>query len=209
MIIKSFTADSVAAALKEVRAELGGEAVVLKTRQLVNPGDSNRIEITACLDKPTAAQASVALPDGELPSRADKAGGPASKVTSRAVRAKPAPGYVDSMELEKLSQIERKLDPGDPYFVSRDKCILLMAKNVNDISYCYEMSGEYMKEHCISVFAKRILDITLCKELSDERPHVKRSNCYLSIARELKDPKICEMIEDESMRRMCIADTTK
>lgn len=50
MIIKTFTAESSAAALKQVRAELGRDAVVLKTRELAGPNGASRIEITACLD---------------------------------------------------------------------------------------------------------------------------------------------------------------
>lgn len=53
MIIKSFTAESAAAALKKVRSEMGGDAVVLKTRRLEGASGPNRIEVTACLDKPS------------------------------------------------------------------------------------------------------------------------------------------------------------
>jgi flagellar biosynthesis protein FlhF len=54
MIIKSFVADSVAGALKMVRSELGGDAVILKTRKL-DPtqraiADGN-VEVTACIDQ--------------------------------------------------------------------------------------------------------------------------------------------------------------
>ena len=34
MIVKSFTANTVAGALKKVRGELGGDAVILKTKRL-------------------------------------------------------------------------------------------------------------------------------------------------------------------------------
>jgi flagellar biosynthesis protein FlhF len=61
MIIKSFTSDTVSSALKRVRTELGGDAVVLKTRQVVDQRGRNHIEITACLDNPTTAQADTAL----------------------------------------------------------------------------------------------------------------------------------------------------
>ena len=60
MIIKSFTGESAAAALKKVRTEMGGDAVVLKTRE-VSDGLRNRFEITACLDKPSVAQSSTLL----------------------------------------------------------------------------------------------------------------------------------------------------
>lgn len=62
MMIKSFTAESAAAALKQVRSEMGGDAVVLKTRHVTNGAGLKRIEVTACLDQPPAAtkQATVA-----------------------------------------------------------------------------------------------------------------------------------------------------
>ncbi len=61
MIIRSFIADSVSAALKDVRAEMGGDAVVLKTRKVTGGGGIPEFEVTACLDKPTAAQAEKVL----------------------------------------------------------------------------------------------------------------------------------------------------
>ena len=69
MIIKSFVADTVAGALKKARTELGGDAVILKTRKLegsFSPMAGNRIEVTACVDQPqapTAAGAVVATAD--------------------------------------------------------------------------------------------------------------------------------------------------
>ncbi len=51
MIIKSFVAESASAALKMVRQELGGDAIVLKTRQLPQGRGKQRIEITACVEK--------------------------------------------------------------------------------------------------------------------------------------------------------------
>lgn len=54
MIIKSFTAETVAGALKLIKEELGGAAVVLKTR-VSNPTEfaltGNRVEVTACIDE--------------------------------------------------------------------------------------------------------------------------------------------------------------
>jgi flagellar biosynthesis protein FlhF len=58
MKIRSFAAESVAAALKQVRGELGGSAVVLKTRRITNGAGSEEYEITACLDEPSAGTAS-------------------------------------------------------------------------------------------------------------------------------------------------------
>ena len=50
MVIRSFTAESVAAALKQVRSQLGGEAVVLKTKVVDDPRGGRVYEVTACLD---------------------------------------------------------------------------------------------------------------------------------------------------------------
>ena len=61
MVIRSYTAESVAAALKQVRTEMGGEAVVLKTRIVDDPRSQKRYEVTACLDKATVEQANTVL----------------------------------------------------------------------------------------------------------------------------------------------------
>lgn len=61
MIIKSFTAESTAAALKLIRQEMGGEAIVLKTRPASNSSTGPLIEVTACLEKPSVSQSSVLL----------------------------------------------------------------------------------------------------------------------------------------------------
>ena len=64
MIIKSFTAETATAAMKMVRKEMGGEAIVLKTRQVVDRHNRGKVEITACLEKPTVGDASQILHDG-------------------------------------------------------------------------------------------------------------------------------------------------
>ena len=65
MIVKSFVADSVAGALKLVRSELGGDAVILKTRK-VDPtrqrAGGGRVEVTACIDQSQSAVAAAPPP---------------------------------------------------------------------------------------------------------------------------------------------------
>lgn len=63
MIIKTFTAESSAAALKRVRTEMGGEAIVLKTRRVVMSDNKPMFEVTACLEKASVARASDLLSD--------------------------------------------------------------------------------------------------------------------------------------------------
>jgi flagellar biosynthesis protein FlhF len=57
MIVKSYTAPTVAAALKKIREEMGGNAVVLNTR-ICSDEDSglieDRVEVTACIDETVA-----------------------------------------------------------------------------------------------------------------------------------------------------------
>ncbi len=65
MIIKSYTAESAGAAMKMVRRELGGDAIVLKTRQYANGGKRPQVEITACVERADSARvASVLRADG-------------------------------------------------------------------------------------------------------------------------------------------------
>ncbi|RKX29873.1 MAG: hypothetical protein DRP47_00615 [Candidatus Zixiibacteriota bacterium] len=61
MIIKSFTGESTKAAMKLVRSEMGGQAVVLKTRQVKENNGAARVEITACIEHPTISQAASIL----------------------------------------------------------------------------------------------------------------------------------------------------
>ncbi|MDF1545002.1 MAG: hypothetical protein P1R58_07865 [bacterium] len=63
MIIKSFAAASSAAALKLVREEMGGDAIVLKTTRVSDRINGNQVEITACLEKPSVDQSSRLLSD--------------------------------------------------------------------------------------------------------------------------------------------------
>lgn len=50
MIIKTFVGESSATALKRVRTELGGDAVVLATRRVADGSGRYNTEVTACLD---------------------------------------------------------------------------------------------------------------------------------------------------------------
>jgi len=110
MVIKSFTADSVAAALKEVRTELGGEAVILKTRQHIGRGGSSRIEVTACLDNPTVAQASIALSDNKPHDRSGETVPPVSRIAYGIHGDHGTHTVENSMIPHDLAEIDRKLD---------------------------------------------------------------------------------------------------
>lgn len=61
MLIKSYAAESTQAALKKVRQEMGGDAIVLKSRKVEQPDGTCLMEVTACLEKATTAQSSMVL----------------------------------------------------------------------------------------------------------------------------------------------------
>jgi len=105
MIIRSFVAESVATALKEVRSEMGGNAVVLKTRQLSGHNSTGKYEVTACLDNPTAEQAGRTL--------SSRTATVAATVADEAVRTPEivAEETVDTSRIEaRLVSLEEKLE---------------------------------------------------------------------------------------------------
>lgn len=59
MKVKSFTADTVAEALRLIKKEMGSNAIVLKTRKAVSPKGTAQVEIIACINDEQPASASV------------------------------------------------------------------------------------------------------------------------------------------------------
>jgi flagellar biosynthesis protein FlhF len=107
MVIRSYTAESVATALKQVRREMGGAAVVLKTRVIEDPRGARQYEVTACLDKPTVEQANTLLNNEAAPA--------APKVeTARTPQLETpmvtSPSVVSSDLDKRLNAIEERLD---------------------------------------------------------------------------------------------------
>ncbi len=114
MIIRSYTAESVATALKQVRREMGGAAVVLKTRVIDDALGSRQYEVTACLDKPTVEQANGVL-TADAPSPVTVAETPKVsrfEAPNATVPTTPtAPATPQTSDLDKrLSAIEERLE---------------------------------------------------------------------------------------------------
>ena len=59
MKVKSFTADTVAEALRLIKKEMGSNAIVLKTRKAVSPKGTAQVEIIACINDEQPATAAV------------------------------------------------------------------------------------------------------------------------------------------------------
>lgn len=130
MIIRSYTAESVAGALKRVRSEMGGQAVVLKTR-MIDVAGQKQFEVTACLDKPSVDQAGKTLVAEAKPQTSSAQAAPKVAVAERPVvpetasrvdlsehapkptmTSTPAPVIVPSLGLveTRLTAIEAKLE---------------------------------------------------------------------------------------------------
>jgi flagellar biosynthesis protein FlhF len=102
MIIKSFMAETVAGALKMVKEELGGSAVILKTR-VCNASETattgNRVEVTACVDESAVAGTKGKLPAGISSGRKTIK---LKSVPPKTVRKNPKSDFA--------SKLEKKLD---------------------------------------------------------------------------------------------------
>ena len=109
MIIKTFTAESSSGALKMVRKEMGGDAIVLKTRQVSNDQNRPVFEVTACLEKPTVGQSSKVLD-----TKASPATRPAEQTPTTSSRLTTNDhingGASDSTWQDRLLNMESKLD---------------------------------------------------------------------------------------------------
>ncbi len=108
MIIKSFTAETMSAALKSVRSEMGGDAVVLKTRQTTRADGKANIEVTACLDKPSAAQASTMLTSTAQVATTEK--NRLGEVVPSMIESNETVSTVSAIGSDRLGEINHKLD---------------------------------------------------------------------------------------------------
>lgn len=103
MIIKTFRAETNSMALKRIREEMGGDAIVLKTNQTVGANHRPVFEITACIENPTVAQSSRLL---ATPPVVENVPVSENNVVSSKSEADPI-----NQELnEKIRQLESKLD---------------------------------------------------------------------------------------------------
>ncbi|MCX6827283.1 MAG: hypothetical protein NTV06_08490 [candidate division Zixibacteria bacterium] len=107
MIIKSVTAPTVAGALKMIKEQMGGDAIILKTRLCPPPEAAltgNRVEVTACID------------ENSLPPREIRKETPKSKEIRDALKDKiasplseiPISENMDSFDF--AAMLEKKLD---------------------------------------------------------------------------------------------------
>jgi flagellar biosynthesis protein FlhF len=112
MIIKTFTAESVAAALKQVRREMGSEATVLRTRRIASQNREQQFEVTACIDDTQSVKTKTVTPETPLPESTTPLH--RSESSSCSIDSKTLPS--DSIEPiaaelgDRMAEIESKLD---------------------------------------------------------------------------------------------------
>ena len=150
MVIRSYTAESVAAALKRVRKEMGGAAMVLKTRMLDSAEGDRQYEVTACLDQVTVQQANAVLNGESTP-----------KVSEPAVVDKPAPRETPPVTPATVSPasggLEARLAAIETYLEQ-----LMQARQLERVSMPYEhgpavtvasaMQAADVPDHCVADF---------------------------------------------------------
>ncbi|MFQ6007549.1 MAG: hypothetical protein ACE5K8_01220 [Candidatus Zixiibacteriota bacterium] len=112
MKIKTFTADSVDAALKMVRQEMGSAATVLKTSQVKNNVTGKLIEITACIDDSRVIDNSLASEKASPPSQVWSPDN--HSVSNESISSRHSEGNIIAENTgglgDRLARIERKLD---------------------------------------------------------------------------------------------------
>ena len=158
MIIKTFTAESSAAALKQVRAELGRDAVVLKTRELTSQEHGTRIEITACLDG-QAASALSASTATTAARTADVRPATFRSINTRELGAKPA--TVPSV-IVPTSALDKRLDRIEQLIsglAARSSAVATDNTNTSDVSR--EMQAVLRNSDLPSALIESILAETL------------------------------------------------
>ena len=150
MIIKSFTATSSAAALKRVREEMGGDAIVMKTNQHHDRINGTQVEITACIENPTVDQSSRILdsrPDKDISSESIV---PVERVISPAVDTAP----VESQDTDgQLGVIRKALKEADVTDRSIDSILCQLKETYPD--------SEEVHRHAMRILSDRLADAML------------------------------------------------
>ena len=84
----------------------------------------------------------------------------------------------------------------------KNKCILNIARNLEDASICYQITNDNQRQRdCIRYIAEDKGDILLC-----EIPEVDSDMCYFNIARGKKEngnPEICNHIDNSGLKYDC------
>jgi hypothetical protein len=103
-----------------------------------------------------------------------------------------------------------------------DRCIFDLAKSLNDMSYCNQISNEFSKEicttgkidpatcnqkadskgkqACLYIAATYSNDPSNCQTLPSQS---MKDNCYIQIAKNTKDEKVCAFISSVDLRDQC------
>lgn len=87
----------------------------------------------------------------------------------------------------------------------KDNCYARVALLIGNSSLCQNMEGVDRKNRCYYYFAESYKNISFCDKIIDENQDVfgYRNGCYMSIAKETGDSKICKSIDKSWAREEC------
>jgi flagellar biosynthesis protein FlhF len=179
MVIKSFTAESVAAALKLIREEMGNDAVILKTRVSAD-GEADtvggKVEVTACID-----EAQAKTPVLTANAKHDRVGR-MTKETTPVARNTGTGSAASGGNISVPDRLEKKLDlildaqrlNGLPKNIDRRFEAIYLSLLDNDIPskivqrLIEEMSNRAGADGDAETVAREVLGIVLDRYLTDE-----------------------------------------
>jgi hypothetical protein len=104
-----------------------------------------------------------------------------------------------------------------------DSCIVSIARELNDTSYCNQVSGDFARQFCMT----GKIDPAACDTINEAQGRQAchyiaavyskdpgacasmpsssvKDSCYLQLAKDLKRPQLCSFISLESMREQCL-----
>lgn len=114
MIIKTYQADTMAAALKAARTELGQDAVILKSRSIRSAAGRPGIELTAAAEQAAPSALATIVPKRGVTKFVPPSVRPSSPAASPSTSAQPHPGQSSEQfaiqVLARLDQLAAKLD---------------------------------------------------------------------------------------------------
>jgi len=104
-----------------------------------------------------------------------------------------------------------------------DTCIVSLARDLNDTTYCNQVSGDFAREFCVT----GRIDPASCDKINEPQGRDAcryisavyskdpsqcasmpagsvRDNCYFQIARDTNSPQLCSFISMESLKEQCL-----
>ncbi len=105
-----------------------------------------------------------------------------------------------------------QIDPDYHGDGERTMCVLDVGISLNDTSICGLIKDRYSKSKCYKTIAIAKKDIKICEYCEDNVESTDfKSDCLFELFKELdlRDPSVCEKIEDKELKNRCLAISLK